>query len=158
MDIDLFDMKFNLVTFWVQVHDIPIRFRMRTVAEKICEAVGTVHRPTEETKIKGDGFIRVRVTIDISQPLCRGRVISLENGKELWLSFKYERLSNLCYWCGSLTHDDRDCNLWIESGGTLPLESQQFGACIQAAPFISSRRNMVSMPGSIAEIPLVKLH
>ena len=65
-DIDLFDMKFNLVTFWVQVHDIPIRFRMRTMAEKICEAVGTVHRPTEETKIKGDGFIRVRVTIDIS--------------------------------------------------------------------------------------------
>ena len=40
-DIDLFDMKFNLVTFWVQVHDIPIRFRMRTVAEKICGAVGT---------------------------------------------------------------------------------------------------------------------
>ncbi|XP_050281916.1 uncharacterized protein LOC126722818 [Quercus robur] len=105
------------------VHDIPIRFRTRKVAEKICGTIGTVHEPAEGTITEGDGFIRVRVTIDMSQPLSRGRVISLESGKELWVSFKYERLSNLCYWCGSLMHDDKDYELWIESEGTLPLES-----------------------------------
>ena len=74
--------------------------------------------------------------MNISKPLCRGRVISLENGKEIWVSFKYKSLSNLCYWCDSLTHDDRDCEVWIESGGTLPSESQQYGAWIRALPFM----------------------
>ena len=54
------------------------------------------------------------------------------------MSFKYERLSNLCYWCGSLTHDDRDCELWLKSEGTLPTEAQKFGPWIRAPPFMSS--------------------
>ena len=30
------------------------------------------------------------MTIDVSKPLCRGRVISLDSGKERWVPFKYE--------------------------------------------------------------------
>ena len=146
-ETDVLDIQFNRITFWVQVHGIPIRFRTRKVAEKICGMIGIVHEPAEGTIMEGDGFIRVRVTIDMSQPLSRGRVISLESGKELWVSFKYERLSNLCYWCGSLMHDDKDCDLWIASEGTLPLESQQFGAWIRAPPFVQSRRTTISVPG-----------
>ena len=89
----------------------------------------------------------MKVKIDIFKPLCRGKVIFLENSKELWVSFKYERLSNLCYWCGSLTHDDRDCELWIESEGMLPTEAQQYGAWIRAPPFVQVKRNLVSVLG-----------
>ena len=70
----------------------------------------------------------------------------MENGKELWVSFKYEQLSNLCYWCGSLTFDDTNCELWLESEGTLSIESQQFGPWICVAPFMSSQRNFVIVP------------
>ena len=91
---------------------------------------------TEEGEIIGDGFIHVWVKVDISKPLCRARVLSLENGKEFWVSFKYKQLPNLCYWCDSLIHDNRDCELWIENGGTLPSEAQQYGAWIRAAPFV----------------------
>lgn len=118
-DIDLNDMKFNMANFWVQVHDIPVRFKTQRVAEKICEVIGTVSRTTDNTETEGDNFIRVHVMVDISKPLCHGRVITLENGKELWVSFKYECLPNLCYWCGCLTHTDRDYDLWIDSEGTL---------------------------------------
>ena len=90
-------MEFNKVTFWVQVHDIPIQFQNRKVAEQICGAIGIVNETVDEIEIEGDSFIRTRVTIDISKPLSCGRVISLENGKELWVSFKYERLPNICY-------------------------------------------------------------
>lgn len=65
-DIDVVDIKFNMVTFWVQVHDIPVRFRTRSVAEKICGAIGTVNKPTEDVDVEGDGFNRVWVTVDIS--------------------------------------------------------------------------------------------
>ena len=120
-EADLTEMDFKLATFWVQVHDIPIRFRNKKVAEKIYEAIGTVNVITDENVHEGDKFIRIEVTVDISKPLCRGRVISLDNGKELWVSFKYERLPNI--WCGSLMHDDRDCEQWIESEGNMSKES-----------------------------------
>ena len=107
-ETDLTEMEFNKVTFWIQVHDIPIWFRNRRLAERICNAIGIVDDTVDESKIEGGGFIRTRVTIDISKPLSHGWVISLENGKELWVSFKYEWLPNLCYWCGCLTYDDRD--------------------------------------------------
>lgn len=67
----------------------------------------------------GGHFIRVKVSVDITMLLCRGRLISLKDDKQLWVSFKYERLPNICYWCGRLMHDDRDCEIWIESEGTL---------------------------------------
>ena len=82
---DLADMEFNRATFWVQVHDIPIRFRTQKVAEEICGAIGVVNKAPINAEVERDGFIKVRVTLDISQPLCWGRFISLDNGKELWV-------------------------------------------------------------------------
>ena len=120
---DLTELEFKWATFWVQVHDIPIRFRNKKVAEKIYEAIGIVNTITDENEHEGDGFIRIRVTVDISKPLSHGRVIFLDSGKELWVSFKYERLPNICYWCGCLMHDDRDCEQWIESEGRISKES-----------------------------------
>ena len=34
------DLAFDKFLFWVQVHDIPISFQPRKVAEKLCEIVG----------------------------------------------------------------------------------------------------------------------
>ena len=72
----------------------------------------------------GGNFFRVRVVVDISLPLCRGRIITLPNGNKNWIKFKYEGLPSLCYWCGHLDHDDRDRDLWIQSNGTLTSEHQ----------------------------------
>nr|XP_023897161.1 uncharacterized protein LOC112009046 [Quercus suber] len=141
------------VPFWVQVYDIPLRFRNREVAIQICEATGTILSSEDSLDIDGGNFIRVRVQVDISQPLCRGRLINLEDGKEHWVSFKYERLPNLCYWCGCLTHDDKDCELWINSEGTLKPEEQQFGPWLRASPFLASRKKVVSVPGFFAKKP-----
>ena len=120
---DIGDMEFSKVTFWVQVHDLPIRFRTKRIAEQLCEAIGKVNVRTNEAETEGDNFMHVRVTIDISQPLSRGRIVSLDSSKELWVHVKYERLPSLCFWCGCLTHDDRDCDLWVESEGSLLLKS-----------------------------------
>lgn len=67
--------------------------------------------------------------------------------KEQWVSFKYERLPNLCYWCGCLTHADRDCDLWIDSAGTLEEKDKQYGSWLQAAPFMGARKAVVVVPG-----------
>ena len=141
------DMKFELANFWVQVHDLPLRFRNRKVAEHLCEAIGTVTRGEENSDKEGGRFVRVRVTVNIQKPLCRGRVVSLDDGKDLWIPFKYERLPNLCFYCGCLTHDDRSCNARNESEVNLTPEKLQYGPWIKAPPFVPSRNKMITVPG-----------
>ena len=96
-DISISKLNFQWVSFCVQVHDIPIRFMTREVAKNICDTVGTVCRSIGGVDDDGGRFIRVKVKLDISLPLCRGRVVTFESGKKIWVSFKYEQLPNLCY-------------------------------------------------------------
>ena len=126
-DVPVNELAFNKVPFWVQVHDIPCSFLTRKVAEKLCDTVGEVQKSIGAVDDDGGSFFRVRVLVDITLPLCRGKVISLPNGSNSWVNFKYKRLPNVCYWCGRLDHNDRDCELWIESNGTLTTDQQQFG-------------------------------
>ena len=55
--------------------------------------------------------------MDITVPLCRGRLVSLGREKEVWISFRYECLPNICYWCGCFDHDNMDCDIWLNSEG-----------------------------------------
>lgn len=118
------ELSFDKMDFWVQVHNIPIRYRTKSMAEDICESIGTVHHSDENSEGGGGSFMRVRVTLNVYQPLCRGHAIKLEEGSKVWVNFKYERLPNICYWCGCFDHSDKDCDLWIQSKGTLQLASQ----------------------------------
>ena len=91
--------------------------------------------------------MRVQVTLDVYQPLCRGRVIKLEEGEKIWVSFKYERLPNIYYWCGCFNHGDKDCDIWIQSKGTLQVSSQQFGAWLRAPPAASTNSKVIRVSG-----------
>ena len=95
----------------MQVHDIPSSFLTRKVAEKLCDTVGDVQKSIGVVDDDGGNFFRVRVMVDITLPLCKGRLISLTNGSKSRVNFKYEHLPNVCYWCGRLEHNDRDCEL-----------------------------------------------
>ena len=56
-EVDVLDIDFNMVNFWIQVHNIPVCFRTRAVAEKICGVAGLVDKNTDEREIMGDSFI-----------------------------------------------------------------------------------------------------
>ena len=118
---------------------------------KIYEVVGEVIQPSDTRLFDVGNFIRVQVSIDLSLPLCRGHLISLSDGKEVWVSFKYERLPNICYWCGRLTHDDRDCDLWIKNEGTLQVDQRAFVLHLRASPFVATRKNVIQVLGYYAK-------
>lgn len=94
---------------------------------EIGETVGPVIGSRDTMEMKGGTFMRVQVSVDISRPLCRGRKVMFDEGLESWVSFQHECLPTICFWCGMLSHDDKDCELWLNSKGKLPIESQQFG-------------------------------
>lgn len=94
--------------------------------------------------------MRVRVLLDISKPLSHGRKISMDDGSNGWVSFKYERLPNICYQCGRLTHSNKDCDLWLDSEATLTIQSRQFGAWMRAPLFSPTKKYTIVVPGIYA--------
>ena len=46
---------------------------------------------------EGSTFMRIRVEVNLTKPLRRGRKIRHEDGEIGWVRFKYERLPNMCY-------------------------------------------------------------
>ena len=50
---------------------------------KICAVIRDVSRPKDPKDVDGGSFLRLKITIDLSLPLCRGRLVSLENDKQV---------------------------------------------------------------------------
>ena len=59
----------------------------------------------------------------------------------------YERLPNICYWCGSVSYDDKDCSIWLRNKDTLSVEEQQFGSWIRAPFFNLAKKSFVEVKG-----------
>lgn len=95
---------------------------------------------------KGE-VMRIRVRIDVTLPLCRGRVFLQKDGSKGWVSFKYKRLPNVCYWCGCLNHFDKDCERWIQNNGTLRKEDQEYGPWLCASPLPMHKNSVIVVPG-----------
>jgi hypothetical protein len=120
---------FDFMSFWVQIHDLPVKMMKPAACARIGSTLGTLEHVEDvgEGHSKGS-FMRVRVAIDIRQPLCRGRKVGLGGMGECWVSFRYERLTNFCYWCGRITHGEKDCEIWLRSRGSLSSDQQPYGA------------------------------
>lgn len=71
----------------------------------------------------------------------------MENGKKSWVTFKYERLPNICYQCGKMDHSDWDCEIWLDSEGSLAETQKKFGLSLRAPPFFPSKRSVMVVPG-----------
>ena len=89
----------------------------------------------------------------LKPPLCRGRKIALSDGSDSWVSFHYERLPNLCYWCGKLTHMDRECPIWFKGKGALIEKDHQFGSWLRASTPNLARKTLVKVAGLEEESP-----
>ena len=77
-------------------------------------------------------FIRIRVLMDISMPLCQGRKVRLGKHGLKWVDFKYERLPIFSYLCGRVDHDERNCLQGLQSKETLRPEEKQFDPWLHA--------------------------
>ena len=132
---------------YIYIYKVNDKVMNTKVSEGIRDMVGEIQKSTKVVDDDGVYFMRVRVSIDITLPLCRGRVITMENGEKHWVNFKYERLPNFCFWCGHLNHSDKDCTLSIKSKSTLSPHGEQFNSCLKAAPYKTSRKNVIYVPG-----------
>ena len=134
-DKSIESMSFNSSPFWVQLHNVPLSFMSNENAEEIGSTIGKVEEVDVPVSGQGYGrFLRVKVKVEIGQPLCRGRLVDLGDRDPIWVAFRYERLPVFCYKCGKLNHDERDCEGKSKSRGNQRSEESQYKAWLKADP------------------------
>ena len=126
-------IKFDRMALWIQIHGIPTTFQTKEVGHCIGTTIGSVE--SVDANEKGfclGSFMRVRVMIDISHPLCRGRKVRLGDSSQFWVDFKYERMPIFCYLCGMVTHDENDCLVGLRRTERMNAEDKPFGPWLRA--------------------------
>ncbi|XP_059429320.1 uncharacterized protein LOC132163147 [Corylus avellana] len=125
-------LEFNQSPFWIQVHDMPLICMNKNIGTKIGRSLGEL----EEVDVAGDGMgwgscLRLRVNIDITKPLDRGRALKLE-GKSSWVEFKYEKLPIFCFRCGRIVHGPRGCPIPPPTSRSAAKEFNKWGVELRA--------------------------
>uniref|UniRef100_A0A803Q8N6 Zinc knuckle CX2CX4HX4C domain-containing protein n=1 Tax=Cannabis sativa TaxID=3483 RepID=A0A803Q8N6_CANSA len=96
--------QLHYVPFWIQIYGIPFRCKSYELAKLIATGVGDLIQVDSTTVKDGTGpYLRVRFLLDVNKPIRRGiHIRFLKMGREFtkWLDFKYERLSDFCFYCG----------------------------------------------------------
>ena len=95
------DTKFDRSPFWAQLHGLPTMCQTKEVGMSIGATLGEV----EKVDANGKGFclgsfLRIRVLMDVSLPLCRGRKVRLGDYGLKWVDFRYERLQYSAIYAG----------------------------------------------------------
>ena len=87
----------------------------------------------------------MRIRIDVTKRLMRGKRVSIEGRESQWVNFKYKRLPNFCYSCGLLSHGLKDC----QNSSTIVLQNNgelQYGAWLRGEPVRRGNRDLLK-PG-----------
>ncbi|KAL0002584.1 hypothetical protein SO802_016365 [Lithocarpus litseifolius] len=155
-DSSLRRLSFDRAKFWVQVHGLPVWWMVTEVAEDLCQFAGRVIQAKDRSETECGDFMRIRVEIDVHKPLCCGRKVRFSQDREGWVTFRYERLPIFFHWCGVLSHDLKDCDLWLQSKGELRVENKGCGPWLRADPPSLSRKKVVRVSGSGASMALTR--
>jgi hypothetical protein len=104
------DFTFDTASFWVQMVNLPLACMGAEVGRKIGATMGMVEAVDVDANGMGWGeFLRVKIRLGLKKPLLRGRKLNVQ-GKQVWVTFKYERLPHFCFNCGVICHGKTGCS------------------------------------------------
>uniref|UniRef100_A0A803QHC1 Zinc knuckle CX2CX4HX4C domain-containing protein n=1 Tax=Cannabis sativa TaxID=3483 RepID=A0A803QHC1_CANSA len=156
--------------FWIQVSEF--LKRSRALAQRLGEILGRfIEVDTASLKETWVPYLRVRIEMDVTQPLPRGTGFHFHGmAAPVWLEFRFENLPDFCHYCGRLSHIVNHCHEFLakcDSSSAPPLlhYDQSLGAKIRITsnPFYiaCSRTRLqphIANPASLAPHPPYRFH
>lgn len=101
------DVPLNFLDIWVQVKNLP------KVGHAIAQHLGEF-KEYDRLNTLNSSFMKLKVRINVSEPLNQEWRIRREGGEWVTMVFRYESLGLFCYACGILGHSDRTCELLFD--------------------------------------------
>ena len=136
-------VQFTHSWIWVQLHGIPLYYMTRETGERVGGTIGMVKEvDVPENGVGWGNALRVRLYLDFTQPIPRGRLISFTTIGQMWVSFKYERLPWICFHCGLIGHLERDCIAKLRAGQVEDSAFKQYGPWLRASEPTQRRRGV----------------
>ncbi|XP_059446390.1 uncharacterized protein LOC132177932 [Corylus avellana] len=153
------DIDFSTGAFWVQVHDLPLEMITPENAFSIGSSLGELLEVdnAENNKPSRKSFLRFRVLIKLHHPLTPGFTHHYPPKAPTWVQYKYERLSEYCYFCGRLGHLSYACPV-----ADRPPAHGRYGVILKASPLkftwvvnlIPAHKPLARMIEPVVEVPL----
>uniref|UniRef100_A0A2N9I2Q1 CCHC-type domain-containing protein n=1 Tax=Fagus sylvatica TaxID=28930 RepID=A0A2N9I2Q1_FAGSY len=112
-DWSLNEVDFSKTDLWVQVHGLSLNRQGEVNLKKIGHMLGTIL----EVDVAGSGpsagmrFVRIHIRVAVNHPLAMGFPIGRERLLVLWVPFKYKKLGSVCYGCGHIGHEGKNCSV-----------------------------------------------
>ncbi|XP_050262675.1 uncharacterized protein LOC126707121 [Quercus robur] len=84
------EIDFKWSSFWVQMFNLPLKSRTREIGEVIGSKLGTVLEvDLSEIGVHWGKCLRVKIQIDVTKRLVKGKRVTIEGGESRWINFKY---------------------------------------------------------------------
>ncbi|KAL0285924.1 UNVERIFIED_CONTAM: hypothetical protein Sangu_2757600 [Sesamum angustifolium] len=114
---DLVSVDLNWCEFHIHIYGCFLGKMTKEVASFIRNGLGKF----KEVDLDKNGevwvsSVHIRVALDITKPVKRALKICTVLGDEQLVSFTYERLLNVCYFCGCLGHLSHQCEVQFRDG------------------------------------------
>ena len=93
------------------MHGLPLNRQGEVNLKKIGRMLGTVL----EVDVARSGpsasmrFVQIRIRVVVNRPLATGFPMGREYLPVLWVPFKYKKLGSVCYGCGRIGHEVKNC-------------------------------------------------
>uniref|UniRef100_A0A2N9FEW4 CCHC-type domain-containing protein n=1 Tax=Fagus sylvatica TaxID=28930 RepID=A0A2N9FEW4_FAGSY len=110
-DLALTEIDFTSSMFWIQVHGLPLIWCNKENIKLVGSKAGAMVEVefSETTNGMWQRHTRVRVNVNVNNPLCPGIFLPRHERTDIWISLKYERLPEFCFRCGIIGHTDVHC-------------------------------------------------
>ncbi|BFG20610.1 hypothetical protein CerSpe_068840 [Prunus speciosa] len=132
-------MHLKYADFWIQIHNVPLCCMTTNMGRQIGNSLGRCLDVLEGMEGGCLGrFLRIRVCLDVSKPLWRGKKLTLPYGNTEFVDFRYERLPEFCFCYGRVGHVFKEC-AFVDQAAKQACE-KPYGIWLKATKDLNSTR------------------
>ena len=98
---------------WIRLHKLPVNYLTLKTIRAVSNPIGHVKDiEFDPEKPHLQEYIRVRIILDLQQPVRDTKLLNLPNGGSTTVDVEYERVRKKCFHCLRLSHEKQRCPLY----------------------------------------------